>query len=331
MDSRKLIHARELDRLSHDHRYHLDAQGRGERMTHRVIVLTAVTMVVEIVVGLTSHSMALLADGWHMGTHAAALGITAFAYAYARRHRDDPRYTFGTGKVGVLGGFSSAVVLALVALLVAAESAQRLYAPLEIHFDEAILVAVVGLVINIASAFLLKDHHYGPEDLGGHEHRHDDHARGHHHHDHNLRGAYLHVIADATTSVLAIVALLAGKTVGWVWLDPAMGIVGAALISRWSYGLLRDTGRILLDGAVAREQVASIRQAIEADADNRVADLHVWRVGPYHLAAIVSVVTHTPRSPHHYKRLLRDHEGLTHVTVEVNQCADERCETESSG
>ncbi len=285
-------------------------------MTHRVILLTAVTMVVEVVVGMMTNSMALLADGWHMGTHAAALGITAFAYAYARRHKDDPRYTFGTGKVGVLGGFTSAVVLGVVALLVAIESIQRLYEPLTIRFNEALAVAALGLVVNVVSAWLLKDHHHETEDLGGHVH---------HHHDHNLRGAYLHVMADALTSVLAIVALIAGKSLGWVWMDPAMGIVGSLLIARWSWGLIRDTGDILLDGAVDPEKIQSIREAIESDTDNCVSDLHIWRVGPHHLAAVISVVTHTPNPPEYYKVLLEGHGELAHVTVEVHRCGDDLC------
>ncbi|MCP4043096.1 MAG: CDF family Co(II)/Ni(II) efflux transporter DmeF, partial [Gammaproteobacteria bacterium] len=282
-----------------------------------VILLTTITMVVEIVVGIMTNSMALLADGWHMGTHAAALGITAFAYAYARRHKDDPRYTFGTGKVGVLGGFTSAVVLGVVALLVASESLHRLYQPLTIRFNEALAVAVLGLIVNLVSAWLLTDHHHATEELGG---------QAHHHHDHNLRGAYLHVMADALTSVLAIAALIAGKSLGWVWMDPAIGILGAVFIARWSWGLMRDTGDILLDGAVDPEKIQSIKKEIESDTDNRVSDLHVWRVGPRHLAAVISIVSHTPNPPEYYKALLEGHRELAHVTVEVHRCGDDLCE-----
>jgi cation diffusion facilitator family transporter len=263
--------------------------------------------------------MALLADGWHMGTHAAALGITAFAYSYARRHADDPSYSFGTGKVGVLGGFASAVALGIVALLMAAESVHRLISPQTIHFNQAIAVAVVGLAVNLVSAILLQGHH---------DHGHDHHAHGHghtHRHDHNLRAAYLHVVADAFTSVLAIVALSFGKAFGWVWLDSVMGIVGAVVITRWSVQLLRDTSQILLDSGVHPGTVDRIRTAIEADADNRVADLHIWQLSGHHVAAVVSVVTHYPQEPSHYKRLLADVAELSHVTVEVNPAPGEPC------
>ena len=250
-----------------------------------------------------------------MGTHATALGITALAYWYARRHRNDPRYSFGTGKVGVLGGFSSAVVLAVVALLMAAESVQRLLAPNPIRFTEAAAVAALGLAVNLVSARILQGRHHHGRDHG---------SSAPQQHDHNLRAAYLHVLADAMTSLLAIVALLAGRTLGWIWMDAATGIVGAIVILRWAYGLLRDTGRILLDSGADEETVAAIRSAIEADSDNRVSDIHVWRVGSNHLAAIVSVVTHYPKPPEHYKALLADLQ-VEHVTVEVNRCSSEPC------
>jgi cation diffusion facilitator family transporter len=255
--------------------------------------------------------MALLADGWHMGTHAAALGVAVFAYVYARRHADDPRYSFGTGKVGALGGFASATGLAVVSLLIFAESAERLASPVAIRFDEAIAVACVGLAVNVICALLLReDHHHEPG------------AAGHAHHDHNLRGAYLHVLADALTSLLAIAALSTGKLFGWTWMDPVMGVVGSLVIARWSYGLLRDTSRVLLDAEISRERRDAIREAIEADEGTRVADLHVWRVGPRHLAAIVSVVAHAPREPDDYKRLVSRQSDLVHVTVEVHRCPD---------
>jgi cation diffusion facilitator family transporter len=309
----------------HDHNYLSDLHGRGEARTRRVIILTASMMVVEIAAGTVFNSMALLADGWHMASHASALGITAFAYAYARHHATDARYSFGTWKVGVLGGFTSAVVLAVIALLIAWESMGRFWQPLEISFNEAIAVAVVGLVVNLVSAYILEgrdaSHSHGADTTGT-----GDHA--HHHHDHNLRAAYLHVLADALTSLFAIVALTAGKFFGWVWLDPMMGIVGSLIIGRWSYGLLRDTSRVLLDGDVDSAMVSRIRSRIEEDADNGLADLHLWRIGPNDLAAIVSLVTHDPRPPDHYKALIEDEFPLSHVTVEVNRCPDESCESE---
>jgi cation diffusion facilitator family transporter len=320
------MHSDTLDRLQHDHAYHLDA-AEGERRTRWVVWLTAFMMVVEITAGYGFGSMALLADGWHMGTHVAALSISLFAYRYARRHARSERFSFGTGKVGALGGFASAVALAMVALLMGLESLGRLIHPEAIRFDEAILVAVVGLAVNLASAWLL--HGAGghpPHHHQGHDHEHDhDHAHGGRHHDHNLRAAYLHVVADALTSLLAIVALFAGKYFGWVWMDALMGLVGAALITRWGYGLMRETSRILLDASAEAGTLARVRDLIESDADNRVADLHVWRLGARDYAAIVSLVTHEPRAPEHYKRLLRDMANLSHVTVEVHRCRETGC------
>jgi len=280
-------------------------------------MLTLSMMIIEITAGYLFGSMALLADGWHMGTHAVALGIAAFAYIYARRHSDNPSYSFGTGKVGVLGGFASAVVLAVIAVLMGVESIQRLVAPQPIRFNEAIVVAFVGLAVNVISALLLQERH-------DHSHEHG-HGSANNFHDHNLRAAYLHVLADALTSLLAIIALFTGKAFGWVWMDPIMGIVGGLIISRWSYGLLIDTGKVLLDRDVNPEAVEEIRSVIEADSDNRVSDLHVWRVGSHHLSAIVSVVTHFPKAPEHYKKLLSDYNEIVHVTVEVNVCESEPC------
>lgn len=330
------MHIHNLETWRHEHVFIDRDQARGERRAYWVIALTVVTMVVEVTSGLLFNSMALLADGWHMASHAAALCITVFAYWYARRHLHDKAYTFGTGKVGVLGGFASAVVLGVIALLMAAESVHRILEPLRIDFDEAMAVAVLGLAVNLVSAWLLHQgsgpavhhgHGHGHEHPHDH-HAHDHHAQGHRHrekHDHNLRAAFLHVMADALTSVLAIVALLAGKTMGWVWMDPVMGIVGSLLIGHWTYGLLRDTGRILLDGSVGEGLRDDIRRKIEADADNRVTDLHVWRVGTDHLAAIISVVTHFPQSAEHYKSLLVGLDGLSHVTVEVIRCTTPPC------
>jgi cation diffusion facilitator family transporter len=314
------MHRHTLNRWRHEHRFHLE-HAHGERATRRVIALTLAMMVIEIAAGLAFGSMALLADGWHMGTHAVALGITALAYYYARRHADNPRFSFGTGKVGELGGFASAVVLAVVALIMAVESVLRLIEPQPIRFNQAIAVAAAGLVVNVVSALMLQE-----------KHGHDDHgheagvaAVSTHGRDHNLRAAYLHVLADALTSLLAIFALLTGKALGWVWMDPLMGIAGALIITRWAWGLLGDTSRILLDRDVDPRLVAEITSCIEAEADNRVSDIHVWRVGARSLAAIVSVVTHQPRSPEHYKNLLAGFGEIAHVTVEVNGCAGESC------
>lgn len=310
--------ASEVERFRHPHTYGTDQLVAAERRTRWVVLLTVVMMVVEIVAGTLFRSMALLADGWHMGTHAAALGVAVFAYVYARRHATDSRFTFGTGKVGALGGFGSAVGLTVVALIILGESGLRLARPAVIRFDEAIAVAVLGLLVNVVSALLLRGHHAHDD-----EHApvaHDGPADDVRHHDHNLRGAYLHVLADALTSVMAIVALLAGKALGWTFMDPVMGIVGGLVIARWSYGLLRDTAVVLLDGEVPQERRRLIHTAIETQDDARVADLHVWRVGPEHLAAIVSVVTPTPRPPEHYKRLLSKQADLVHLTVEVNCC-----------
>jgi cation diffusion facilitator family transporter len=269
-------------------------------------------MFVEVVAGLIFNSMALTADGWHMGTHAAAFGITLFAYRYARRHADNPRFTFGTGKVGALGGFASAIALGVVALLMAAESAHRLVDPRPINFNDAIFVAVIGLLVNLVSALLLREEH--------HPHGHD-HAHGHgHHHDHNLRAAYFHVLADALTSVTAIIALTLGRFFGWVVLDPLMGIVGSLIIARWALGLLKDTSGILLDASVAAETRDAIRAAVEEKAGNRIKDLHVWAVAPGHLAVILAVESPAGCTPGDIKQLLSGIPNLMHVSVEVD-CA----------
>lgn len=322
------MHSHSLAPWQHSHQFAADHE-QAERRTTWVMLLTAAMMAIEIVAGTLYGSMALLADGWHMATHVGAFGIAVFAYRYARKHADNPLYTFGTGKVSVLGGFASAVALAVVALMMALESVGRMLQPQAIHFNEAILVAVIGLVVNLVSGLLLHhDHDHG------HHHDHDDdhehHDHHHHHRDHNLHAAYLHVLADALTSVFAIVALLAGKYFGWNWLDPMMGLVGAAVITRWAYGLVRNTSAILLDGNADANTHDAIRQRIEADADNRIADLHVWHVGPGHLATAVSVVTHQPQAPEHYKALLADVPQLAHVTVEVNACLGPACLAEAA-
>lgn len=320
------MHFEDVGPWRHAHQYVADQPGTGERRTRWVVAITVAMMAGEVVAGVMFGSMALLADGWHMGTHAAALGVAVFAYVYARRHAADPRYSFGTGKVGALGGFASAVGLAVVALLVLVESAARLATPVSIRFDEAIAVAVLGLAVNLVCAWLLREHEEGHEhgQAHGHEdgHGHEGPHAGdpaHAHRDHNLRAAYLHVLADAMTSVFAIAALTAGKFLGWTFMDPVMGIVGAVVIARWSLGLLRDTSAVLLDAEVSAGRRDAVRAALELDGD-RVADLHLWRVGPRHFAAIASLVSASPRAPEHYRSRLAGFDDLSHVTIEVHPC-----------
>ncbi|MCE9786869.1 CDF family Co(II)/Ni(II) efflux transporter DmeF [Shewanella chilikensis] len=312
-------------RWQHKHNFtHHNEQ--GEKSTKWVLLLTVVTMVAEIAAGTIYGSMALLADGWHMGTHAAAFMLTLFAYSYARKHANNPRFAFGTGKVSVLGGFTSAIALGLVALLMLIESGSRLLYPEDIHFDQAILVAIIGLTVNIASVFLLKDHQ--GHDHGhshGHNHGHNhahDHGDCHGHKDHNLRAAYFHVLADALTSLLAIGALLAGKYFGLNWLDPVMGIVGAVIISRWAWGLISQTSPVLLDAGVEAEFSRKLVERIEAEKDHKVTDIHVWPVSADHHAAMISLVSHSPHSTDYYHELLADFNRIDHLTIEVNQCAD---------
>lgn len=280
-----------------------ERHNKAEKKTSFVLFLTAVTMVAEIAAGIFYGSMALLADGWHMGTHVAAFMITVFAYRYARKHAENPRFSFGTGKVGVLGGFASAVTLAVVAAVMAMESVKYLFEPQAIRFDEAIIVACIGLFVNVVCALILVDRH--------------DHSDEHDHHDHNIEAAFFHVLADALTSVLAIAALLSGKYYGLDWLDPAMGILGALIILRWSMSLLKKTGPILLDGSIEENYKAAIKYTLENDSDNRVCDLHVWQIGPNRYAAIIALSTRFPKSPEHYKNLLQDFKSIEHITVEV--------------
>jgi len=259
--------------------------------------------------------MALLADGWHMGTHVAAFGITAVAYAMARRHKGSPSFSFGTGKFDVLGGYTSALILGIVAIFMAAESILRFFSPLQINFNEAIGIGLVGLCVNVASALMLKhDHGHGHDH--GHSHAHD---HGHGHEDLNLKAAYIHVIADAVTSILAISALFAGKYLGWVWMDPVMGIVGSGVVAQWSWGLLRDTSDILLDRTPVTDLEDEIRRAVEAGGEAAITDLHVWQVGMGQFYAMVSIAARHPRPPGHYRELLSGHDELLHVTVEVHQ------------
>jgi cation diffusion facilitator family transporter len=286
----------------------------AENRTRIVIVITAAMMVVEIAAGIAFNSMALLADGWHMSTHVAAFLITAMAYHFSKKHAKDARYTFGTGKMGVLGGFASAIVLAMIALLMAGESVHRMFVPASIQFNQAILVAVIGLVINLMCALIFKDAHHHHHD---HDHGHDSHGPEHHQ-DLNLRAAYLHVLADAMTSVTAIVALLAGKYFGWSWLDPVMGVVGSVIVGVWAYGLVRDTSGILLDRTPESSDLPEVmRRDVEADGDSLVTDLHIWQVSAGKFAAIVSIVAHHPKPIEAYRALFREHEELVHVTVEV--------------
>ena len=304
----------------HDHFFLGSDHQRNERKVWLVIALTASMMLVEIVAGTLYGSMALVADGWHMSTHAGAMLIAVLAYRFARRHAGNPRFTFGTGKLGDLAGFVSAIVLALIALLIGWESLVRLTQPIHIDFNQAIAVAVVGLGVNLVCAWLLKDdhahhHHHGHE----HHHSNDEHHAPGKGRDNNLRAAYLHVLADALTSVLAIVALLLGRSYGWSWADPAMGVVGALVIARWSWGLIRDSGSVLLDAAAEGQDVRQeIREAM-APTGSQVTDLHVWQVGPGHFAAIVSLMAREPREPAHYKALLAHIHELSHVTVEVQR------------
>lgn len=299
--------------LNHSHSFGQDHKRPGESRTFIVIVVTAVMMVVEIITGMLFGSMALLADGLHMASHAAALSINAFAYIYARRHAHDKRFSFGTGKVNALGGFSGAVLLAVFAVMMAVESVVRLVNPVAIAFNQAIYVAIIGLVVNGLSMLIL-GHKDGSHHGNDHGHDHD-----HHHHDHNLRSAYLHVLADALTSFLAIFALLTAKYVGLIWMDPLMGIVGAIMVSRWSIGLLISTSHVLLDRQASVDIQQKVVDGIEKKGDNRVADLHLWTVGPDIYAAIVSVVTEIPKPPEYYKQLIPSDLKFVHVTVEVNR------------
>ncbi|NIJ72537.1 CDF family Co(II)/Ni(II) efflux transporter DmeF [Xanthomonas sp. F4] len=369
-----MSHHDTLDAFTHQHDFLGTRHEHNARRTWAVVALTAAMMIVEIVAGWWTGSMALLADGLHMATHAGALSLAGFAYWFARRHRHNPRFTFGTGKVGDLAGFSSALILALIALGIGVESALRLAQPVHIAYDEALWIAALGLLVNLLSAWMLgADHHHDHGHGHGHghhhdhdhdhdhahaAHRHDDHAHAHHdghdhdhahghdhphphdhhehahahaapaqavghdrhaHADHNLRSAYMHVLADALTSVMAIVALLLAKYLGWTWTDALMGIIGAIVIARWSLALLRDTGAVLLDASAPAALQAQIRDRLQQD-DERIADLHVWRVGPGQHAAIVSLVTHRPRPAAFYHARLQGVATLGHVSIEVQTC-----------
>lgn len=291
---------------SHSHNFGIDTQ-HHERKVRAVFWLTTVVMVLEIVAGTWSGSMALLADGWHMGTHSAAFAITIFAYAYAKKHANDEGFSFGTGKVNSLGGFASAIALAIVALMMAIESVQRLIEPQQIHFNEAIMVAVIGFCVNIISVVLLHDDHH---------HSHHE----HNHHDHNMKAAYFHVLADTLTSLLAIVALLIGKYYGVIWVDAMMGIVGALIIARWAYGLIKESSHILLDKSIDSKSVTKVIDAINQDNKTVIKDIHIWHIAPLHQAAILSVESQVPLQLSEYTNILKENlPRLSHITVEIKK------------
>ena len=315
------MHSHTIHRLQHDHVFLGETHGENERRTLLVVALTMAMMVIEIVGGAVFHSMALVADGWHMSTHVAALGTATLAYRYARTHRRDARFSFGTGKLGELAGFGSAIVLAMIALFIGVESVSRLMTPVPIAFGQAIPIAALGLGVNLVSAWLLhggQGHGHEHGHAHGHGHAHD-HAHEHHAHDTNFRAAYVHVLADALTSLTAIVALTAGLYLGWTWLDPVMGLVGTVVIAAWALSLVRSAGATLLDMVPGDALETRIRDAAEIDGD-KVADLHVWRLGPGHTAVILSLVADVPQAPDVYKRRLQAIGGLSHVTVEVTRC-----------
>lgn len=315
---------------THDHVFLGDDHLRNERKVWLVIALTASMMGLEIGAGAIFGSMALVADGWHMSTHAAAMLISALAYYYARRRAHDRRFTFGTGKLGDLAGFASAIVLAIVALSIGYQSLQRFFEPVAIGFDEAIAVAVLGLVVNLVSARLLSaDHsHHSHAQEGGHEHIHGDHdhrAGNGPGSDNNLRAAYVHVLADALTSILAIIALLLGRFQGWLWADPLIGVIGAVVIAHWSFGLIRDTGAVLLDFTANDDLANEIRGSL-ANEGVRITDLHVWRIGPRHHAVIIALETSAPKRLSFYKDRIGHIHELSHVTLEI-QFEDNRAST----
>lgn len=345
------MHTTSLHSWRHAHDFGQGCKRPGESRTIAVIVLTGLTMIVEVAAGLLFGSLALLADGLHMASHAVALSISLIAYVYTRRHAKDARYSFGTGKVNALGGLTGAVLLAVFALIMGIESVKRFFHPVTIAFDQAIAVAALGLLVNGASVFILarpgggdpgrddgpgheragagahdrdpQDHerHDRDHDRDPHDHERHDHDRHHHHHDHNLRSAYLHVLADALTSFLAIAALVAARYLGTVWMDPLTGVLGALLVSRWSIGLFGAAAGVLLDRQGPEGIAGRIREAIERHGDSRVSDLHLWSVGPGRYAAIVSVVASGPAPVEEYKRSIPADLGLAHVTVEVHRCS----------
>jgi cation diffusion facilitator family transporter len=308
------MHAQSIEPWTHEHVFLGQDHARNEHQTRIVIALCAAMMVAEIVGGILFGSMALVADGLHMSTHAAALLIAALAYNFARRRARDARFTFGTGKFGDLAAFASAIVLAMIALLIAWESIGRLIHPVPIAFNEAIPIAGLGLGVNLVSAWLLRDDHEHHHAVA--QHHHDR----HHHHDLNLRAAYVHVLADAAVSILAVIGLVTARELGWLWMDAAMGIVGALVIANWALGLVRAAGAVLLDIQSNADVASQIRRSLELGSD-RLADLHLWRVGPGHNAVVATIVSHQPQPPQTYKERLSSIPGLSHVTIEVERCA----------
>lgn len=319
------MHSQSVDQWTHGHVFLGSGHAQNERRTWWVVGITATMMLVEIVGGSAFGSMALLADGWHMATHAAALGIAGLAYFSARQHAHNPRFAFGTGKFGELAAFTSAIILGLIAVQIAYESLVRLLQPAPIAYTEAIVIAVLGLAVNLVCAWVLGGHGHTHAHGPAHEERdrhapHEHRQRGNHHHrDNNLTAAYVHVLADAATSVLAIVALLVAMTAGWQWADPAVGLLGSGVIASWAYGLVRESAAVLLDVAADHDLEAAIRGRLETEGD-RITDLHVWQVGPGHHAAIVSIVSDHPLAPSGYKERLVGLARLSHVTVEVERC-----------
>lgn len=316
------MHTHSLARWQHAHEFLGAHHERNERRTKIVIGLALATMVGQIIAGHIFGSMALVAEGWHMSTHAGMLSVSAFAYSYARRHRDDPRFAFGTGKLGELAAFTSAIALTIIALLIVYESVQRLLEPVPISFVEAIAVAAVGLPVNLASAWLLSG--------GDHHHHDDEHGHHHHHHrDNNIRAAFIHVMTDAATAVLAVIGLSLAWLFGWLWMDPITGILGAIVIVAWASTLIHDTGRVLLDMTPDLRLADRVRARLETDSD-RVADLHLWQIGPGHHGIIITLVSTAPREPSFYKAQLAGLSTLSHITIEVYACEAETLATVQS-
>lgn len=295
----------------HSHNFGLDNKHNANKVKI-VFWLTTVIMILEITAGVLSGSMALLADGWHMGTHSAAFLITIFAYSYAKKHANNKDFSFGTGKVNYLGGFASAVALAIVALIMGLESVHRLIQPQAIHFNEAIVVAIIGLVVNVVSVFVLHDDHLH------HEHHHNDNDD---HHDHNLKAAYFHVLADTLTSLLAIVALLAGKYFGLIWMDALMGIVGAVVIARWSYGLIKESSQVLLDKSANPSMLTDVIELVNAEKGTLIRDIHLWKIASGHQSLILSLDVTNTNEISDYKQLIQQKlPKITHVSIEINRC-----------
>jgi cation diffusion facilitator family transporter len=306
------MHSHSISSWTHGHTFLGERHGAHERRTWSVVALTAFMMIAEIVGGTLFGSLALVADGWHMATHVAALAIAGLAYLFARRHATDTRFSLGTGKFGELAAFASAIILGAIALGIGYEAIARLLHPVTIHYQEAVPIAALGLCVNIASAWLLRDDH-------DHHHHDDNDAHAGHHHDTNLRAAYVHVLADALISVLAIAGLSAAWAFGWAFMDPLVGLVGTLVIAGWALTLVRTAGRVLLDTVPDAGLLQEIRRRMEIEGDG-VSDLHVWQLGPGHVAVIVSVVSDRPQAPAVYKQRLQGIVGLSHVTVEVHAC-----------